>query len=68
MGSLIPLPTIDVGETSQIKQQAIRVIMTLMVLQNATFSIIEIWQHCAKTEMQKKLASVHSIVDNVLTN
>ena len=41
-GSLIPLPTIDVGETSQIKQQAIRVTMTLMALQNATFSIIEI--------------------------
>jgi len=42
VGSLIPLPTIDVGEASQIKQQAIRVIMTLMALQNATFSIIEI--------------------------
>jgi len=42
VGSLIPLPIIDVGETSQIKQQAIRVIMTLMTLQNATFSIIEI--------------------------
>ena len=44
------------------------VIMTLMVLQNATFSVIEIWQHCARTEMQKRLAYVHSIVDKVLTN
>ena len=61
-GSLIPLPIIDVGETSQIKQQAIRVIMTLMALQNATFSIIEIWQHCAKMEKQKRLAYVHSII------
>ena len=31
-GSLIPLLTIDVGETSQIKQQAFRVTMTFMVL------------------------------------
>ena len=30
--SLIPLPTIDVGEASQIKQQALRVTMTLVVL------------------------------------
>jgi hypothetical protein len=41
-GSLIPLPTIDVGETSQIKQQAFRVIMTLMVLRNTVFPIIVI--------------------------
>ena len=28
--ALIPLPTIDVGEASQIKQQAFRVTMTLI--------------------------------------
>lgn len=36
--------------------------MTLMVLRNTVFPIIEIWQHYAKTEKQKRLASVHSII------
>ena len=61
-GSLIPLPTIDVGETSQIKQQAFRVTMTLMVLRITIFKMTKIWRLNTKTDMQKRLASVHSKV------
>jgi len=61
-GSLIPLPTIDVGETSQIKQQAFRVTMTLMVLRTTIFKMKDIWQLHAKKDMHKRLASVHSKV------
>jgi len=61
-GSLIPQPSIDAWETDQIKQQAIRVIMTLKVLRNTVFKMIEIWQHHAETDIQKRLASVHSTV------
>lgn len=61
-GSLIPLPTIDVGETSQIKQQAFRVTMTFMVLRITIFKMKEIWRLHAKKDMHKRLASVHSKV------
>ena len=61
-GSLIPLSTIDVGGTSQIKQQACRVTMTLMVLRITIFKMKEIWRLHAKKDMQKRLASVHSKV------
>jgi len=59
-GSLIPHPSIDAGETDQIKLQAIRVTITLMVPRKTIFKMIRIWQHFAKTDMQKGLASVHS--------
>lgn len=61
-GSLIPLPTIDVGEASQIKQQAFRVTMTLMVLRTTIFKMKDIWRLHAKKDMHKRLASVHSKV------
>ena len=61
-GSLIPLPTIDVGETSQIKQQAFRVTMALMVLRITIFKMTEIWRLHTKKYMYKRLASVHSKV------
>ena len=61
-GSLIPLPTIDVGETSQIKQQAFRVTMTFMVLRITIFKMTKIWRLHAKKDMYKRLASVHSKV------
>ena len=61
-GSLIPLPTIDVGETSQIKQQAFRVSMTFMVLRITIFKMKEIWRLHTKKDMHKRLASVHSKV------
>ena len=61
-GSLIPLPTIDVGEASQIKQQAFRVTMTLVVLRITIFKMTKIWRLHAKTDMQKRFASVHSKV------
>ena len=62
VGSLIPLPTIDVGETSQIKQQAFRVTMTFMVLRITIFKMTKIWRLHAKKDMYKRLASVHSKV------
>jgi len=61
-GSLIPLPTIDVGETSQIKQQAFRVSMTFMVLRTTIFKMKDSWRLHAKKDMHKRLASVHSKV------
>ena len=61
-GSLIPLPTIDVGETSQIKQQAFRVTMTFMVLRITIFKMKDIWRLHTKKDMYKRLASVHSKV------
>lgn len=61
-GSLIPLPTIDVGETSQIKQQAFRVTMTFMVLRTTIFKMKDIWRLHTKKDMYKRLASVHSKV------
>ena len=61
-GSLIPILTIDVGETSQIKQQAFRVTMTLMVLRTTIFKMKDIWRLHAKMDMHKRLASVHSKV------
>ena len=36
--------------------------MTLIVLRNTVFKMINIWQHHARTDMQKRLASVHSII------
>jgi len=36
--------------------------MTLIVLQKTIFKMKEIWQHHARTDMQKRLASVHSIL------
>lgn len=36
--------------------------MTMMVLRNTVFKMINIWQHHAWTDMQKRLASVHSKV------
>ena len=36
--------------------------MTLMVLRDTVFKITENWQVHAKTDMQKRLASVHSKV------
>jgi hypothetical protein len=62
VGSLIPLPTIDVGETSQIKQQAFRVSMTFMVLRTTIFKMKDSWRLHAKKDMHKRLASVHSKV------
>ena len=56
MGSLIPLPNIDVGETSQIKQQA------FMVLRTTIFKMKDSWRLHAKKDMHKRLASVHSKV------
>ena len=53
-GSLIPQPSIDVGEAIQIKLQAIRVNMTLMVLQNTVFKMTENWQVHAKTDMPEE--------------
>ena len=61
-GSLIPLPTIDVGETSQIKQQAFRVSMTFMVLRTTIFKMKDSWRLHTKKDMHKRLASVHSKV------
>ena len=61
-GSLIPLPTIDVGETSQIKQQAFRVSMTFMVLRTTIFKMKDSWRLHTKKDMHKRLASVHSIL------
>ena len=61
-GSLIPLPTIDVGETSQIKQQAFRVTITLMVLRATIFRMKDIWRLHTKKNMYKRLASVLSKV------
>lgn len=61
-GSLIPLPTIDVGETSQIKQQAFRVSMSFMVLRTTIFKMKDSWRLHAKKDMHKRLASVHSKV------
>ena len=55
-GSLIPLPTIDVGETSQIKQQAFRVLRTTI------FKMKDSWRLHTKKDMHKRLASVHSKV------
>ena len=62
MGSLIPQPSIDVRGADQINKQAIRGYMTLIVLQKTIFKMKEIWQHHARTDMQKRLASVHSII------
>ena len=36
--------------------------MTLIVLRIMIFKMKEIWQHHAKTDMHKRLASVHSII------
>ena len=36
--------------------------MTLIVLRNTVFKMINIWQHHARTDMQKRLTSVHSKV------
>ena len=36
--------------------------MILMVIRNTVFKMIEIWQHHAKKDMQKRLASVHSTI------
>ena len=62
MGSLVPLSTIDVRETSQIKQQAFRVTMTLMVLRAIIFRMKDIRRLHTKKDMYKRLASVHSKV------
>ena len=61
-GSLIPLPNIDVGETSQIKQQAFRVTMTFTVLRITIFKMKDSWRLHTKKDMHKRLASVHSKV------
>jgi hypothetical protein len=36
--------------------------MTLIVLRNTIFKMINIWQHHVWTDMHKRLASVHSIM------
>ena len=36
--------------------------MTLIVLRNTIFKMINIWQHHVWIDMQKRLASVHSII------
>ena len=62
MGSLIPQASIDVGETGQIKQQAFIVTITMIVLRITKFKMGVIWKLHVKTDMQKRLASVHSKV------
>ena len=61
-GSLIPQPSINAGVTVQIGQRAVRITKTLRDLRITIFQMTEIWRLHAKTDIQKRLASVHSKV------
>ena len=61
-GSLIPLPTIDVGGAGQIKQQAFRVSMSIMFRRTTKIKMKDSWRLHTQKDMHKRLASVHSKV------